>query len=88
MTDKPKRLQDLPLATEVASGDYVLLSQGGVTKRVDAGLLTGSFVTTTLAGLSDVNTSGAANGALLAYNGSLWVSTNNTTNQIFDGGNF
>lgn len=90
-----KRIFELPAATEVAAGDYVLMSQGGVTKKVDVSLLglgapttPGGTPGTTLAGLTDVSLAGAADGSLLNFDGTKWVPTNTTTNQIYDGGNF
>lgn len=81
-----KRIYELPAAVTIAAGDYLLVSQGGITKKLDISLLPGN--TTSLAGLSDVDVTGNVAGALLAFNGSTWNPTTNTTNQIYDGGNF
>ena len=83
-----KRIPALPSATSVDPGDYVLMYQAGVTKKVAVSLLSSTVSGATLAGLTDVDLAGLANGGLLTFDGTKWVPTNNAVNQIYDGGNF
>jgi len=70
----------------LAAGDYVEMTviigggttlSGAVTRTVFAGALlgpqSGGGGATALSGLSDVNTSGATTGSIIAYDGSSWV---------------
>lgn len=87
MTTIVKRIPDLPTATTAGASDYLLMYQGGVTKKIAVSLLSAGGVGA-LSQLSDVSVAGAVDGSLLTYNATQWVPTTQPTNQILDGGNF
>lgn len=64
----------------------VVVVDGRLQELSDGDTITGAVKT--LAGLTDVDLTGATQGALLALDGTTWTPTTNTTNQIYDGGNF